>query len=113
MASPAITLIRRSIYLSIYLSIFGAHKIVPCLRFPARNGTKRERPLADAVIRDSNLFKFAFRIVNLFKFAFRIVAGFRGSSDLSMVWSSAVWPLSVGCEHDAESVVLEVFEAVG
>ena len=77
MASPAITLIRRTIYLSIYLSIFGAHKIVPCLRFPARNGTKRERPLADAVIRDSNLFKFAFRIVNLFKFAFRIVAGLR------------------------------------
>ena len=36
-----------------------------------------------------------------------------GSSDLSMVRSSTVWPLSVGCEHDAESVVLEVFEAVG
>jgi hypothetical protein len=36
-----------------------------------------------------------------------------GSSDLSMVWSSPVWPLSVGCEHDAESVVFEVFEAVG
>ena len=36
-----------------------------------------------------------------------------GSSDLSMVRSSPVWPLSVGCEHDAESVVLEVFEAVG
>ena len=35
-----------------------------------------------------------------------------GSSDLSMVRSSPVWPLSVGCEHDAESVVLEVFEAV-
>jgi hypothetical protein len=35
-----------------------------------------------------------------------------GSSDLSMVRSSPVWSLSVGCEHDAESVVLEVFEAV-
>ena len=67
MASPAITLIRRTIYLSIYLSIFGAHKNVPRLRFPARNGTKRERPLADAVIRDSNLFKFAFRIVAGFR----------------------------------------------
>jgi hypothetical protein len=37
----------------------------------------------------------------------------RGSSDLSMVRSSPVWPLSVGCEPDAESVVLEVFEPVG
>jgi hypothetical protein len=39
--------------------------------------------------------------------------GFTGSSDLSVVRSSPVWQLSVGCEHDAESVVLEVFEAAG
>jgi hypothetical protein len=38
---------------------------------------------------------------------------FAGSSDLSMVRFSPVWPLSVGCEHNAESVVLEVFEPVG
>ena len=36
-----------------------------------------------------------------------------GSSDLSMGWSISVRPSAVGGEHDSESVVIKIFEAVG
>jgi hypothetical protein len=36
-----------------------------------------------------------------------------GSSDLSMGWSTSVGPSAVGGEHDSESVVIKIFEAVG
>ena len=36
-----------------------------------------------------------------------------GSSDLGMGWSISVRPSAVGGEHDSESVVIKIFEAVG
>jgi hypothetical protein len=36
-----------------------------------------------------------------------------GSSDLSMGWPISVRSSTVGGEHDSESVVIKVFEAVG
>ena len=38
---------------------------------------------------------------------------FAGSSDLSMGWSISVRPSAVGGEHDSESVVIKILEAVG
>ena len=36
-----------------------------------------------------------------------------GSSELGMGWSSSVWPASVGGEHDPQSIMIKISEAVG
>jgi hypothetical protein len=42
-----------------------------------------------------------------------LAAGFEGSSELSMVRSRSVGSSPVGGEHDPQSIVIKVFEAVG
>jgi hypothetical protein len=42
-----------------------------------------------------------------------MITPFDGSSDLSMGWTISVRLSAVGGEHDSESVVIKIFEAVG